>query len=243
MIGIFVRSMFSYLLLSLVSLAVAPFLIAFWVLPARYRYGNHFLSKIAQAYYYLALKCSLLPVRFEGLEYLPKESAVFVANHQSSLDIPLVGILARGKPHVWLAWEKLIERSVFLRFLLPRFAVLVDSTDKYKAMRSLLRIIQYSTNGFDSSIMIFPEGGRFTDGKVHEFFGGFVILAKKTGKPVVPVRIFGAHKAYPPGSFLVHRHPIRVVVGRPCVLKEAESDEAFKQRVYNWFLAQGEDAH
>lgn len=242
MLGAFIRSLISYFLLGIVGILFAPVVIFFLLLPERFRYGNRALAYVGNAFYWLSLKCSLLPISFEGWEYLPQEEAVYVANHQSSLDIPLIGVLARGTPHVWLAWEELIRRSLILRAVLPRFAVLVDGSDKYKAMRSLIRLMNLTTNGYNSSIMIFPEGGRFIDGKVHEFFGGFVILAKKTGRPVVPVRIFGAHKAYSPGAFIIRWHKIRVVIGRPLSLKDGESDEAFKQRVYNWFLSQGEDA-
>jgi len=88
--------------------------------------------------------------------------------------------------------------------------------------------------------MIFPEGGRYTDGTVHDFYGGFVILAKKTGRPVVPVRIFGVHKVYPPDTFWVQKYPITVVVGKPFVYQEGDTDQAFKDRVYQWFIEQKE---
>jgi 1-acyl-sn-glycerol-3-phosphate acyltransferase len=86
--------------------------------------------------------------------------------------------------------------------------------------------------------MIFPEGTRRTDGKVHEFYAGFVTLAKKTGRPVVPVRIFGVNEVYPPEQFWIHYCPIKVVVGEPMVIGETEDDESFKNRVHAWFLAQ-----
>jgi len=149
-----------------------------------------------------------------------------------------VGVLAKKHQHIWIAKQELTE-SPILRFVLPRVAILVDPESTFKAMRALLQAIKVMQE-HNMGAVIFPEGTRRTDGEVHEFFAGFVILAKKTNLPVVPVRIFGVNKAYPPETFLVHYHPVTVVVGPPFFLQEGETDEAFKQRVYDWFLRQTE---
>ena len=52
------------------------------------------------------------------------------------------------------------------------------------------------------------------------------------------MRIFGANKVYPPHTFLIYYHPIKVVVGKPMHMQENESDEQFKERVYQWFIEQ-----
>jgi len=116
---------------------------------------------------------------------------------------------------------------------------LVDVTSPRQAMISLRKILTMVNNHY-RNLMIFPEGARYTDGKIHEFFGGFVMLAKKTGRPIVPVCIRGVNKVYPPDSFLVYWHPITVIVGKPFVFQPDESDEHFKQRVYQWFVDQME---
>jgi 1-acyl-sn-glycerol-3-phosphate acyltransferase len=106
-------------------------------------------------------------------------------------------------------------------------------------MLSLRKIINL-VNNHHRNLMIFPEGSRYTDGKIHDFFGGFVMLAKKIGRPVVPVCICGVNKVYPPESLLVYWHPITVVVGTPFVIQPDESDEQFKRRVHSWFVNQME---
>ena len=87
-------------------------------------------------------------------------------------------------------------------------------------------------------MIIFPEGGRYSDGKVHDFLWGFAIIARKTGRPVVPVLIVDTYKVYPMGSFFVNYSPIKVIIGKPFVMLEQESDEAFIKRVHAWFLQQ-----
>jgi len=106
-------------------------------------------------------------------------------------------------------------------------------------MRSLLNAVQ-ALEKYRAHAIIFPEGGRHTDGEIHKFFGGFALLARKTGRPVIPVRIFNLNKVYPAGAFLAYRYPIYVVIGKPMYLYEGENDEAFKNRVYQWFIEQTE---
>ena len=134
------------------------------------------------------------------MENIPHQPVIFAANHQSSMDIPLIGVLPHGKPHIWLARAELLK-TWFLHIVLRRLAVVADVTSHAKATRSLIRLLKL-VEGEDLDVMIFPEGGRFTDDKdLHEFFGGFVILAKALKRPVVPVSIFGVDKVYPPRSF------------------------------------------
>jgi 1-acyl-sn-glycerol-3-phosphate acyltransferase len=238
MTGTVLRTIFSRLLLIIVIILIIPLLIAALVLPKEWLMRSTFFFTFVHFFYRLIDWVSLLPIKVIGAENVPTESAIFVANHQSSLDIPLVGALVGNHPHVWLAKEELMD-SWFLSIILPRLAVLVDQNNPHKAMRSLVTIIKL-VNGSGAHLMIFPEGARFTDGQMHEFFAGFVIIAKKTGRPVVPVRIFGVHEAYPPDAFLIHFNPITVVVGEPMRMGENEEDDAFKQRVFEWFLAQKE---
>ncbi len=228
-----------FLLLLIMIVCLIPGFILLFLVPERYRYDNKLLCWFEYFFYWAVLKSTLLRITYKGTEHIPyNEPAIVVANHQSSLDIPLIGVMFKTFPHIWLATITLMDSPV-LRFILPRIAVLIDMSTPMKGMKSLIQAIQL-INGHRRHVALFPEGGRFTDGTVHDFYAGFVILAKKTGRPVVPVRIFGIHKAYPPKVFLVHDYPISVVVGKPLYYQEGESDDAFKDRVYQWFIEQKE---
>lgn len=223
------------LLLAVILIFLIP-LIIFMCIPQGLRYSNKYIFMPVHWFYCAVLQCPLVPITYEGLENIPKQPVIFAGNHQSSLDIPLMGVLSKGVPHVWLAKQELME-SVLIRFVVPLIAVLVDVTSPRQAMMSLRKIMNMVNNHY-RNLMIFPEGSRFTDGKIHEFFGGFVMLARKTGRPIVPVCIRGVNTVYPPDSFLVYWHPITVTVGKPFVLEQDETDEHFKQRVYDWFVEQ-----
>lgn len=235
-IMVILHTLVSRILLILASIVFAIPILIMCCVPAKKRYDLKIFFYITNAFYWVILRCTLLPIRFKGLENLPTGPAIFAANHQSSLDIPLVGVLAKTMPHIWLAKHELME-SLVLRWVLPLFAVLVDVSSPQKAMRSF-RTLFALINGSQRHLMIFPEGGRYIDGNIHEFFNGFVLLAKKMGRPVVPVCITGVNKAYPPESFFVYWNPITVTVGPAFVYQTGETDDEFKNKVHAWFVEQ-----
>ncbi len=233
-----IRTIVSRFLLLLVMLIGAVPILIFLLLPKRWLHDSKAFYWFTYTFYRLMIKASFLSITYKGAEHVPDGPVIFAANHQSSLDIPLLGVLTKGEPHIWLAKKELMD-SPILRIVLPLMSVLIDMSSPLAGMRSLKQVMDMVYEK-KRHAMIFPEGGRYTDGTVHDFYGGFVILAKKTGRPVVPVRIFGVHKVYPPDTFWVQKYPITVVVGKPLVYQEGDTDEAFKNRVYQWFIEQKE---
>jgi 1-acyl-sn-glycerol-3-phosphate acyltransferase len=195
---------------------------------------NKLFMFIQQFFYWGSLKCLLVPIHYKGLKNIPEQPCIIVANHQSSMDIPLVGCALKNRPHVWLTWADL-AKAPLLQFIVPRVSVLVDMASPMKRLRTVIQSINI-VKKHDWDLIIFPEGGRFTDGSVHPFFGGFALIAKKVDRPVVPIKIIGANKVYPPETFWAFYHPITVIIGQPMVMLPDETEEAFKARVYNWFV-------
>lgn len=237
-IWVIVHTLLSRLLIGLVLVLFLPVLGIAACLPKSWRIKSHVLFKFLDWYNFAILKATLLPMRYTGSNTPIREPVIFAANHQSSIDIPLLTSVARGHPHLWLARHELMD-SWLLRFLIPVFAEILQVDSPKKAVRSLRSATQLAEESH-AHIMIFPEGQRYTDGQVHDFFGGFVWIAKRTQRPLVPVRIFGVEKAYPPGTFWMQNYPITIVIGEPMRYQENESDEEFKNRVHEWFIKQKE---
>jgi len=235
MIGTIIRTIVSRVLLFFIMVVFFVPILIFICVPQKRRYSSRIIFWFVHVFYWLVLKCSLLSITYHGMENIPDRAVIFAVNHQSSFDVPLAGLLSHG-PHIWLAKYELME-SPILRWVLPLFTVLVDVSSAKRAMRSL-RMLLMLVNGDRRNLIIFPEGGRYTDGAIHPFFGGFVILAKKTGMPVVPVYIANVGKVYPPDSFWVYNYPIKVIVGNPVIHAEGETDEQFKDKIYAWFVEQ-----
>lgn len=203
------------------------------MLPEKFLVENRLFIVLQRIFYWICIRCSLLPIRYRGISHIPHGPAIIIANHQSSLDIPLVGSALGSKPHVWLAWSE-VAKGPLMRFILPRVAILVNTSSPMRAMRTLSQAIA-TVKEKPWDLIIFPEGGRFTDGKTHEFFAGFAALAAKTGRPVVPLYINGVNRIFPPKTFWIMPAPITVTIGTPFYIQAGESEQAFKNRVYAWF--------
>ena len=122
--------------------------------------------------------------------------------------------------------------------LINRMHIPVKRDSATKAARAFLRAYHQAKN-IDSHIILFPEGTRHDDGKVHDFHPGFALLAKKLNRPVIPIKTTGLHKIFPKGKFLIKYHeaqPIRIVIGKPIYINENESVQDFANRVHNWFV-------
>lgn len=235
------RALLGYIAVGIVGIICFIPCFSIALLPARWRYNNKIYYFFVQLFYKTALKASMVPVDVQGLENIPQRPAIFAANHQSALDIPVLGSLVGMYPHVWLFYVKYAKVPLF-GFIARRMNVVVDPSGLKRLVASLNKAAELVENQ-NRHIMIFPEGGRFIDGKVHNFFYGFAILAKKLHRPVVPVLLKNLGKIYPPGNILLYPHPIKVIIGQPLFFNEGETEEEFLQRVHAWFLQQNGDVN
>jgi 1-acyl-sn-glycerol-3-phosphate acyltransferase len=85
------------------------------------------------------------------------------------------------------------------------------------AIKALIRTLN-AGNG----VLVFPEGSRTLDGKLQPAEPGLGLVIAKTLAPVVPMRIFGAHKALPRGGGGLHLVAITIVIGEPIRFSAAE---------------------
>ena len=79
--------------------------------------------------------------------------------------------------------------------------------------------------------MIYPEGTRSRTGIPGEFKPGIGLLAKKTGVPVVPVRVTGSNEILPPGSTVPRPETAHVAFGAPLKLEDGEDTREFPRRL------------
>jgi 1-acyl-sn-glycerol-3-phosphate acyltransferase len=154
--------------------------------------------------------------------------AILAMNHQSYLDPPLAGIACRREIY-FLARKTLLHWPV-LGPILPKLNVI--SVDQERAdMSALKTVIKLVRAGHCA--LIFPEGSRTIDGRLERAQAGLGFVIAKTSAPVVPMRIFGAHKAFPRHGAPRLFRPITVVIGEPIIFREAlplgEGRELYQQ--------------
>ena len=138
------------------------------------------------------LKVTGVSLSVEGLENIPKDTAcVFVGNHRSYYDIPLL-LASLDKPHGILAKEELEKIPLLNRWMKLLGCVFVKRDDIRASVKALNDATAIVESG--RSFVIFPEGTRYKgeEGGAGEFKAGAFRIAIKTGVPVVPVAISGA---------------------------------------------------
>jgi 1-acyl-sn-glycerol-3-phosphate acyltransferase len=64
-------------------------------------------------------------------------------------------------------------------------------------------------------LVVFPEGGRSTDGHLQNFLGGTFYVAIKAQAPIIPMAIVGAFEALPMNTFVICPNRFRLIVGEP----------------------------
>jgi 1-acyl-sn-glycerol-3-phosphate acyltransferase len=233
-IGDLVRTGITYFFITLLAIICLIPCVIIICLPERYRYGNRVFFWFMNIFFKGTFYSLCMPITIQGKDTIPEEPVIFVANHQSSLDIPVVGSLCDGRPHLWLVLEYYSNTPV-LGFFIKRMFVSVDQKNPTKAARSIIQAL-YLAKDYRQDIIIFPEGGRYNNGTIHEFFEGFAVIAKRANYPVVPVYMPNNGKIFPPHSLVTHYYPLRVIIGKPMEYLPQETYGAFTQRVQDWFI-------
>jgi 1-acyl-sn-glycerol-3-phosphate acyltransferase len=147
---------------------------------------------------------------------------ILAMNHQSYLDPPLAGITC-DRAVYFLARRTLLDVPL-LGWLLPKLNVIPvnqEGIDR-SALKSLIRVLKAG-----NTALVFPEGSRTLDGNLQPAEPGLGLVIAKTLAPVVPMRIFGAHKAMPRGGGL-HFVPITIVIGEPIFFTAADLNPSRK---------------
>lgn len=138
------------------------------------------------------LRLAGVTVTVTGRENIPAgRPCVFVGNHRSYYDIPLM-LTQLDAPH-GLVSKIEVDRIPLVRgWMRMLHCVFVDRADTHSSLEALRQASDNVKRGY--SMILFPEGTRNkgAEGTVGEFKGGAFRIATKNGAPVVPVAIRGS---------------------------------------------------
>jgi 1-acyl-sn-glycerol-3-phosphate acyltransferase len=171
-----------------------------------------FAHRCARAWSWLILATTGVDVDVRGVEQLtPGTTYIFVSNHQSIYDIPIV---------FWhLPWQlRIIAKASlgsfpFLGWHLSRTGHLLVDRKHPDPMGVLKRWKGLVSQGL--SLIVFPEGTRSPDGKVGRFKGGSFLLAIQAGLPLVPVTVSGSRHVMLKGRLMTCPGRVRLTVHAP----------------------------
>jgi len=141
-----------------------------------------------------------------------RRAQLFVANHQSWIDIPAL-FRALPLPLHFLAKRELAAVPFLGWYIRAMGMVFVERHDPRRASATVDRAAGLLENG--RSVLSFPEGTRSRDGTVGRFKSGGFGAALAAGAPVVPVALVGPRAVLPAGGFRVRPGTIEVRIGEP----------------------------
>ena len=153
--------------------------------------------------------------------------AILAANHQSVLDPWLVGS-SLDRRAAYLARETLF-RVPILGWLIRKYDTMPvprDSTVPRAALEICLKVLEKGR-----ALILFPEGTRSYDGRLQPLKRGIVLLARRTGAPVVPIIVHGSFRCWPRSRKLPRPGQIDIVFGEPIQFEKDESSDSFVERL------------
>ena len=168
---------------------------------------------IAQYWSRVLLFIAGVKLEIEGLEKIdPKGSYVFVSNHVSYMDTPVV------LGHIPLQFRFLAKKSLFsiplLGYHLKRAGHIPVPRENPRAAIQAMSEAAKAIRDRGVSILIFPEGGRSLTG-LKPFKEGAAYIAIKAGVPVIPLCLKGTLEVLPLGSLNVRPGRVLLRVGDP----------------------------
>lgn len=169
---------------------------------------------INQLWTWLILRMGGISLNVRGLENLESsQQYVFMVNHQSNVDIPIVVQSLIRFQLRWIAKKELLWVPFFGWAMWATRHITVDRSDPLDAIKSLERAKERLDAGI--SIVVFPEGTRSRDGRLLPFKKGGFLLAAKTRAKIVPVTIVGSASLLPAGAWRLRPGRIEVFVDTP----------------------------
>uniref|UniRef100_A0A7S4JNW1 1-acyl-sn-glycerol-3-phosphate acyltransferase n=1 Tax=Odontella aurita TaxID=265563 RepID=A0A7S4JNW1_9STRA len=158
--------------------------------------------------------------------YKQNRAAMFVANHNSWMDIPFMGATIGWRNYKIVAKKELEKVPILGQAIKCAKNVLVDRTNRRSQLFTLKSGMKWLKDGVH--LCTFPEGTRSRSGRVMKFKNGAFKMAHKVGAPVIPLSIVASGKVMP-SSWLFPCRPSRgiakVVVHEPIESEGKTEDE------------------
>lgn len=203
---------------------------ATWGIPVMFFTGRaDALYKVAVWGGLMGAKMAGAKIKIRGRENIkPGQNYIFMSNHVSNLDPPIVIPLIPGRTSVLVKKElfriPLLGTAMKLARLVP-----VDRSNREAAIASIREASEVLKSGLHMSV--FPEGTRSADGRMKSMKKGPFYLAEESGVPVVPVTIYGTYQMWPKHRFAMKPGSVELTYHAPITYAEAGSREALMHGV------------
>lgn len=157
----------------------------------------------------LGLRAGRVRVRVEGRENIPAgESCIFLSNHVSNLDPPVLLPVLPGMSSVFLKKSLMDIPLLGTAMRMAKYVPVSRGHSREEAAKSVAIAADALRSGLH--IIIFPEGTRSSDGKLLPFKKGAFFLAAETKATMVPIVIRGTET-------MMHRGTLKIRPGEAVV--------------------------
>ncbi len=148
-----------------------------------------------------------------GAEHIDRSTNyVYLPNHSSYLDIIALGATIPDDIR-FIFKKELAKIPIFGWTLAAGPYILIDRADPRNALASIEEAASQIRDG--ASVAVFPEGTRTSDGTLGPFKRGGLLLATRSGVPMVPVAIRGTYKLLSRHDTKVRPGLVEVIIGTP----------------------------
>jgi 1-acyl-sn-glycerol-3-phosphate acyltransferase len=171
------------------------------------------LHSFARAWAKLTMKSIFSPFTVTGLDQIDTSKPhVYAVNHGSALDIP--ALYAFLPFQFRIVHKKELWSYPIVGWHLKRSGqVCVDQQNPTRSVGQIKSALRTLKRGMP--LVIFPEGGRTSDGKIQPFLPGAFFLAIKAEVDIVPVALRGMYELLPMNTYHIKPRRLEMHVGNP----------------------------
>jgi 1-acyl-sn-glycerol-3-phosphate acyltransferase len=165
--------------------------------------GNiRFFYRIVMRIMSAGVRAAGIQVEVSGLEHVPPGvSCIFISNHVSNLDPPILFPVLPGMSSVLLKKSLMQIPLLGTAMRMAKFVPVERGNQRQSAKESVAAAADALRSGLH--ILIFAEGTRSQDGRLAAFKRGPFYLAEETGAPVIPIAISGTQTMMRKGSLAI----------------------------------------
>lgn len=141
----------------------------------------------------------------------PNVRYILVANHASLFDI--VAIMSFYPGISWFGHERLLKVPLFGQILkMSDYVPFKEPTIKNTRQMMEQLIVKARTR----TVAIFPEGTRTLDGKINDFYKGFIYLFRTSAIGILPVTLNGFYKLKPKNRASINlKSKLEIIIHEP----------------------------
>lgn len=183
--------------------------------------ADDYLSKVTYLWAKYTLDIIGIELEIKGKENIPERSVVFIGNHTSILDIPII-VYTIGHAVGFISKKEILKVPIIGYWLRRGHCIPLDRQNPREAIKVINEGVENLKEGY--SMAIFPEGTRSKTGEVGEFKKGSLKLATKAKTPIIPISIDRASRAFEAERRFIPTK-IKVVIGDPIYTENLSRDD------------------